>query len=76
MENNSYTNKEKALSLFKWSLKKFKAIIIAYTILMFVIFPMIEIIFYIIHKYNLRFINFLVMIIMIFLVSFYILLKA
>ncbi len=48
MENNSYTNKEKALSLFKWSLKRFKAIIIAYTILMFVIFPMIEIISYII----------------------------
>lgn len=44
MENNTgLTNKEKAMSLYKWTLRKYLPFSIAYWILLFITFPMVEI---------------------------------
>ncbi|MFQ9516097.1 MAG: hypothetical protein ACLRZ9_09740 [Eubacterium sp.] len=44
MENNiGLTNKQKALSIYKWTLRKYLPFSIAYWILLFMTFPMIEI---------------------------------
>lgn len=43
MENNmSLTNKQKALSIFKWTIRKYLPMSIAYWILLFISFPMVE----------------------------------
>lgn len=42
MESNTYTSMEKALSLFMWMMKKMKAVIITYTVLLFATFPLIQ----------------------------------
>lgn len=44
MENNmNLTNKQKALAIYKWTLRKYLPMSIAYWILMFITFPMVEI---------------------------------
>ena len=43
MENNSFSNKDKALALFKWTNRKYLSVSIAYWILLFLAYPLAEI---------------------------------
>lgn len=39
MENNSLSNKSKAIALFKWTNRKYLSVSIAYWILLFLAYP-------------------------------------
>ena len=43
MENNSLSNKSKAIALFKWTNRKYLSVSIAYWILLFLAYPLAEI---------------------------------
>ena len=43
MENNSLSNKSKAIALFKWTNRKYLSVSIAYCILLFLAYPLAEI---------------------------------